>query len=182
MEQINPQREKTPTHSGKCTDTHQEPEPGFRGTAAAWDLICEKFKLGLLCLLHVLPKEHASYETRIGLDPASYEAFRRGYRCSSVCIGCILPWLLMLCRSTLLSPQSDELTGNGFLLGNQPWFHVFTLVVFVYGRPVSSSLRHMQFIEYFFYCRLVEGASSTHGREEKETHHYSEVLTDTDCF
>lgn len=95
-----------------------------------------------------------------------------GYHCSSLCIGCILPWLLMLCRSTLLS--SEWWT-------NRQWFSPRKSTVF-YCFHVSCvcllaarllPVRHMQFIEYIFYYRLLEEASFI--RQKKKTHHYYEV-------
>lgn len=95
-----------------------------------------------------------------------------GYHCSSLWMGWILPWLLMLCRSTLLS--SEWWT-------NRQWFSPRKSTVF-YCFHVSCvcllaarllPARHMQFIEYIFYYRLVEEASFI--RQKKKTHRYYEV-------
>ena len=91
-----------------------------------------------------------------------------GYHCSSLCIGCILPWLLMLCRSTLLSSQWWT---------NRQWFSSWKSAVF-HCFHVSSvclpaarllQVRHMQFIlEYIFYERLVEVSFFVHHNKKKK--------------
>lgn len=119
-------------HSRNHGHTHTK-NPGFNRNVAAWGL--KEMKTGVGA---VWPRQASRFAGETNWTWSGNVVSCWGYHCSSLSIGCILPWLLMLCRSTLLS--SEWWT-------NRQWFSprkstvVYCLhvsCVFVYWRPVSS--------------------------------------------
>lgn len=159
------------THTGTGTGkgTHQESQPGFHRDAAVWD--CERWKLVLLCSDIAI---QAAVAGESNWTWSGNVVFGWGYHCSSLCIGCTLPWLLMLCRSTLLS--SEWWTNRQWFSPRKPTvfycFHV-SCVCLLAARLLP--VRHMQFTEYIFYCRLVEEAAFFIRQKKKNTHRYQQV-------
>lgn len=102
-----------------------------------------------------------------------------GYHCSSLCMGCILPWLLMLCRSTLL--LSEWWT-------NRQWFSPRKSAVFYCfhvscclftGGPTPPGATHAIYRVYFLLSTSWGGILYT---PEEENTPLLRSLTDTEYF
>ena len=133
------EREGEETHTPGITDTHTHSHTHThtpRSLALTETLQCGDQKR---CKLRWsdLAKAAGFQERRIGTWSGNV-VFCWGYHCSSVCIGCILPWLLMLCRSTRLSSEWWT-NGQWFSPRKSAVFHCFHVSsTFVYWPHVSS--------------------------------------------
>lgn len=93
-EENTPQREET--HTPGITDTHQEP-PSLAWSEALRRGTVRNANCGWCFLTSSWFVANWTWSGNV--------VFCWGYRCSSLCIGCILPWLLMLYWSTLLCSE-----------------------------------------------------------------------------